>query len=86
MMKKAASQKIKPRRPSSTPAPLAPAPKRVYPRGVAPTLMPARTARPTGTSKTRRTAPPKTTKRAPLETQRVGGIFSIPKKPKKTVY
>jgi hypothetical protein len=29
---------------------------------------------------------PKVAKRAPLETKRVGGIFSVPKKPKKTVY
>ena len=65
MIKKAAPQKIKPRRPSSTPVPLAPAPKRVYPRGVAPAPMPTRTARPAATSKTRRPTPPKTTKKAP---------------------
>ena len=29
---------------------------------------------------------PKATKRAPLETKRVGGIVSVPVKPKKTVY
>lgn len=29
---------------------------------------------------------PKIAKRAPLETKRVGGIFSVPKKPKKTIY
>jgi hypothetical protein len=29
---------------------------------------------------------PKVTKRAPLETKRVGGIFSVPTKPKKTIY
>jgi len=42
--------------------------------------------RPAPTSTTRRPAMPKTAKRAPLETQRVGGIISIPKKPKKTIY
>jgi hypothetical protein len=29
---------------------------------------------------------PKVAKRAPLETKRIGGIFNVPKKPKKTVY
>jgi hypothetical protein len=29
---------------------------------------------------------PKVAKRAPLETKRVGGIFAVPKKPKKTIY
>ncbi len=29
---------------------------------------------------------PKVTKRAPIETKRVGGIFSVPVKPKKTIY
>jgi hypothetical protein len=31
-------------------------------------------------------AKPKATKKAPLETKRVGGIISVPAKPKKTVY
>ncbi len=36
---------------------------------------------------TSRTAPkPKVAKRAPLQTKRVGGIFAIPVKPKKTIY
>lgn len=34
-----------------------------------------------------KTAPkPKTVKPTPMETTRVGGIFSVPKKPKKTIY
>jgi hypothetical protein len=28
----------------------------------------------------------KATKRAPLETKRIGGVFAVPKKPKKTIY
>jgi len=41
----------------------------------------------TATNTTSRMAPkPKVAKRAPLETKRVGGIFSVPKKPKKTIY
>ena len=36
---------------------------------------------------TSRTAPkPKVAKRAPLETKRIGGVFAIPVKPKKTIY
>ncbi len=31
-------------------------------------------------------ANPKVTKRAPLETKRIGGVFAIPVKPKKTIY
>ena len=32
------------------------------------------------------TPKPKVTKAGPMETTRVGGIISIPKRPKKTVY
>jgi hypothetical protein len=36
---------------------------------------------------TSRTAPkPKVAKRAPLETKRIGGVFAVPVKPKKTIY
>jgi hypothetical protein len=31
-------------------------------------------------------ANPKVAKRAPLETKRIGGVFAIPVKPKKTIY
>ena len=49
-----------------TPAPLAPAPKREYPRGAAPAPLPQKPARTAEEKRTRRPAPlPKTTKKAP---------------------
>lgn len=32
------------------------------------------------------TLKPKAVKKSPIETKRVGGIFSVPVKPKKTIY
>lgn len=41
----------------------------------------------TTTSASGRTAAkPKVAKKAPLETKRIGGIFAVPAKPKKTIY
>jgi hypothetical protein len=39
------------------------------------------------TNTTKKTAPkPKAKKKSPLETKRIGGVFAIPVKPKKTIY
>ena len=64
MTKKPAVKKPAVKR-SGTPVPLAPAPKRTYPRGIAPAPMPARTPRQPAGTIARRSAMPKTSKKAP---------------------
>ena len=41
---------------------------------------------PASKTATKPTPKPKAAKPTPMETTRVGGIFSVPKKPKKTIY
>ena len=58
--------------------------RRLLPRDMNAAPSPRRLLANTTTS---RTAPkPKVAKRAPLETKRIGGVFAIPVKPKKTIY
>jgi hypothetical protein len=61
-----------------------PGEKRLLPKG--PNTAPS-ARRLLANTTTSRTAPkPKVAKRAPLETKRIGGVFAIPVKPKKTIY
>ena len=61
-----------------------PGEKRLLPKG--PNTAPS-ARRLLANTTTSRTAPkPKVAKRAPLETKRVGGVFAVPVKPKKTIY
>jgi len=61
-----------------------PGAKRLMPRDPNAAPSPRRLLANTTTS---RTAPkPKVAKRAPLETKRIGGVFAVPVKPKKTIY
>ena len=51
----------------------APSPRRLLPKGP-------------NTAPSEKRLLAKATKRAPLETKRIGGVFAVPKKPKKTIY
>jgi hypothetical protein len=60
----------------------APGPRRLLANSALAASAPKRVA----TAAKKAAAKPKVAKRAPLETKRVGGIFAIPVKPKKTIY
>ena len=63
------NKKLMPNKPTARrpakPVPLGPAPKREYPRGVAPVPLPQKPGRTAEEKRTRRPAPPKGTKKAP---------------------
>lgn len=64
-----------------------PSARRLLPKDTKATPSPRRLLANTTTSASGRTAAkPKVAKRAPLETKRIGGIFAVPAKPKKTIY
>lgn len=64
-----------------------PGERRLLPRDPNAAPSPRRLLANTTTSASGRTAPkPKVAKRAPLETKRIGGIFAVSAKPKKTIY
>lgn len=64
-----------------------PSERRLLPRDSNAAPSPRRLLANTTTSASGRTAAkPKVAKRAPLETKRIGGIFAVPAKPKKTIY
>jgi hypothetical protein len=64
-----------------------PGARRLLPKDTKATPSPRRLLANTTTSASGRTAAkPKVAKRAPLETKRIGGIFAVPAKPKKTIY
>jgi hypothetical protein len=64
-----------------------PSARRLLPRDSNAAPSPRRLLANTTTSASGRTAAkPKVAKRAPLETKRIGGIFAVPAKPKKTIY
>ena len=64
-----------------------PSERRLLPKDTKATPSPRRLLANTTTSASGRTAAkPKVAKRAPLETKRIGGIFAVPAKPKKTIY
>jgi len=89
-MKKSGTPRIAIKRSDAKPVPLPTPPGR--PRRGTPVPLGTPPAKPTG----RRTTMPKTTKkaaakpqvakRAPLQTKRIGGVFAVPVKPKKTIY
>ena len=89
-MKKDGTPRIATKRARPKPAPMPkiqgtkPGTRKLMPRVTNAAPSPRRLLANTTTS---RTAPkPKVTKRAPLETKRVGGVFAVPVKPKKTIY
>jgi len=64
-----------------------PTQRRLLPKDMNAAPSPRRLLAKTASTTTSRMAPkPKVTKRAPLETKRVGGVFAVPVKPKKTIY
>jgi hypothetical protein len=98
--KKAAMKKQTPRKPAVSKSPskavkkplpkivgAKPGARRLLPRDPNAAPSPRRLLANTTTSASGRTAAkPKVAKRAPLETKRIGGIFAVPAKPKKTIY
>lgn len=97
---KAAMKKQTPRKPAVSKSPskavkkplpkivgAKPSERRLLPRDSNAAPSPRRLLANTTTSASGRTAAkPKVAKRAPLETKRIGGIFAVPAKPKKTIY
>ena len=97
---KAAMKKQAPRKPAVSKSPskavkkplpkivgAKPSARRLLPKDTKATPSPRRLLANTTTSASGRTAAkPKVAKRAPLETKRIGGIFAVPAKPKKTIY
>jgi hypothetical protein len=60
----------------------APGPRRLLANSALAASAPKRVA----TAAKKAAANPKVAKRAPLETKRIGGVFAVPVKPKKTIY
>ena len=76
------SNKPNPRKPAVRDVNAPPSPRRLLANSRLAESAPKRLA----TAGKKAAANTKAVKRAPLETKRVGGIFSVPVKPKKTIY
>jgi hypothetical protein len=70
-------RRLLPRNPNASPSPR---------RLLANTALAASAPKRVATAAKKAAANPKVAKRAPLETKRIGGVFAIPVKPKKTIY